>query len=158
MNSSRRVGLGRPQGRAWLPGGTPGWIPRRERRGGVMAEVLVTGAAGFIGSHLSESLVRLGWNVRGLDAFTDTYDPRLKRANVRGLLHHPRFELITADLTIADLVDVLDGVDVVAHLAGEPGVASSWGSEFPRYLWRNVLATQRLLAAARLRGVTRIAY
>lgn len=123
-----------------------------------MAAVLVTGAAGFIGSHLSESLVRLGWNVRGLDAFTDTYDPRLKRANVNGLIHHPRFELITADLAIADLVDVLDGADVVAHLAGEAGVTSSWGSEFPRYLQRNVLATQRLLEAARVRGVERIVY
>jgi predicted glycosyltransferase/nucleoside-diphosphate-sugar epimerase len=123
-----------------------------------MVDVLVTGAAGFIGSHLSESLIRLGWNVRGLDAFTDTYDPRLKRANVRGLLHHPRFELITADLTIADLADVLDGIDLVAHLAGEPGVADSWGSEFPRYLRRNVLATQRLLEAARVRGVERIVY
>lgn len=123
-----------------------------------MAAILVTGAAGFIGSHLSESLIRLGWNVRGLDAFTGTYDPRFKRANVRGLLHHPRFELITADLTITDLVDVLDGVDVVAHLAGEAGVTSSWGAEFPRYLQRNVLATQRLLEAARVRGVERIVY
>ena len=123
-----------------------------------MTGVLVTGAAGFIGSHLSESLVRLGWHVRGLDAFTDTYDPRLKRANLRALLHHPRFELITADLAIADLADVLDGVDLVAHLAGEAGVTSSWGSEFPRYLQRNVLATQRLLEAARVRGVARMVY
>jgi predicted glycosyltransferase/nucleoside-diphosphate-sugar epimerase len=123
-----------------------------------MAKVLVTGAAGFIGSHLSESLVRLGWSVRGLDAFTGTYPPRLKRANVRGLLCHPRFELINADLTIADLAGVLDGVDVVAHLAGEAGVTSSWGSEFSRYLRRNVLATQRLLEAARVRGVERIVY
>jgi predicted glycosyltransferase/nucleoside-diphosphate-sugar epimerase len=123
-----------------------------------MAKVLVTGAAGFIGSHLSESLVRLGWNVRGLDAFTDTYDPRVKRANVRGLLHHPRFELIHADLTVADLADVLDGVGFVAHLAGEAGVTSSWGSEFPRYLQRNVLATQRLLEAAKVRGVERVVY
>ena len=123
-----------------------------------MRGVLVTGAAGFIGSHLSESLVRLGWNVRGLDAFTDTYDPQLKRANVRGLVRHPRFELVIGDLTVADLVDVLDGVDVIAHLAGEAGVTSSWGNEFTRYLRRNVLATQRLLEAARVRGVERLVY
>jgi predicted glycosyltransferase/nucleoside-diphosphate-sugar epimerase len=123
-----------------------------------MAAVLVTGAAGFIGSHLSESLVRLGWNVRGLDAFTDTYDPQFKRANVRGLIQHPRFELITGDLTVADLAEVLDGVDVIAHLAGEAGVTSSWGDEFSRYLQRNVLATQRLLEAARVRGVERLVY
>jgi nucleoside-diphosphate-sugar epimerase len=123
-----------------------------------MAAILVTGAAGFIGSHLSESLVRLGWNVRGLDAFTETYDPRLKRANLRGLIKHPRFELITGDLTVADLAEALDGIDVVAHLAGEAGVTSSWGNEFPRYLQRNVLATQRLLEAARMRGVERLVY
>jgi UDP-glucuronate 4-epimerase len=123
-----------------------------------MTQVLVTGAAGFIGSHLSESLLRRGHTVRGLDSFTTFYDPDRKRANIEAVSRDPRFEMVSADLQTAPLDEVLDGVDLVAHLAGEPGVSNSWGPNFERYVDRNVLATQRLLEAASDRGVSRLVY
>lgn len=123
-----------------------------------MSQVLVTGAAGFIGSHLCESLLRRGHSVRGLDAFTDFYDPARKRANAEAVSHDPRFELVAGDLLTARLDEVLDGIDLVAHLAGEPGVSNSWGPNFQRYVDRNVIATQRLLEAATDHGVSRLVY
>lgn len=114
--------------------------------------VLVTGAAGFIGSHLVERFLAEGHRVRGVDAFTPYYDPEVKRSNVAGLLDHDRFELIGADLRTADLDELLEGVAVVAHLAGQPGVRPSWDEGFGEYVGHNVNATQRLLEACRRRG------
>jgi UDP-glucuronate 4-epimerase len=99
----------------------------------------VTGAAGFIGSHLGEALVAAGHEVVGFDCFTDYYDPALKEENARGL------DVRRLDLAEDELE--LDGFDGVFHLAGQPGVRS-FGRVFPLYLRRNVLASQRLFEAA----------
>jgi nucleoside-diphosphate-sugar epimerase len=125
--------------------------------GGIM-RVVVTGAAGFIGSHLSERLVRSGHEVTGIDCFTDYYDTGRKRRNVANLLNEPSFTLLELDLLTASLEPLLDGVDVVFHLAGQPGVRPSWGSEFATYTQRNLLATQRLLEAARDCRLTKFVY
>jgi len=104
----------------------------------------VTGAAGFIGSHLAATLLEAGHDVVGLDCFTDYYDPALKEENARGL-----------DVQRVDLSqDALDfaGFDGVFHLAGQPG-ARSFGSVFDIYVRRNLLATQRLFEAAVAAGV-----
>jgi nucleoside-diphosphate-sugar epimerase len=123
-----------------------------------MTHILVTGAAGFIGSHLCEALLQQGHVVRGLDAFTTFYDPRRKHHNIEAAREHPSFTLVTGDLLTASLDEALDGVEAVAHLAGEPGVSTSWGPSFARYVDRNVLATQRLLEAAVKHGVERFVY
>jgi len=119
---------------------------------------LVTGAAGFIGSHLAERLLREGHDVLAIDCFTDYYDRRAKEANVAGVRERERFSLIEADLCAADLDRLLDGTDYVFHLAGQPGVRPSWGARFDEYVRHNVVATQRLLEAARAGGVQRFVF
>jgi nucleoside-diphosphate-sugar epimerase len=110
---------------------------------------LVTGAAGFIGSHLCERLLERGHQVIGLDAFTEYYPRPLKEANLTLLRGHPGFRLVEADLTCADLAALVGEADFVLHQAGQPGVRPSWGTHFEEYVTRNILATQRLLEAAR---------
>jgi nucleoside-diphosphate-sugar epimerase len=107
---------------------------------------LVTGAAGFIGSHLVEALVGRGHDVRALDAFTDYYDVALKEANAAAL------DVEVARLDLAASEPDLAGIDGVFHLAGQPGVRS-FGPVFADYLRRNVLATQRLFETAVAAGV-----
>jgi UDP-glucuronate 4-epimerase len=110
---------------------------------------LVTGAAGFIGSNLTDHLLEGGWSVRGIDNFSLYYSSKLKQQNLTRAMSHDRFSLVKADLTTVDLPRLLDGVDVVFHLAGQPGVRASWGDSFGEYLEANVLASQRLLEAIR---------
>lgn len=119
---------------------------------------LVTGAAGFIGSHLAEALVARGYRVIGVDAFVDFYPRSMKEANLMSLSQAPTFQLIEADLGITDLVALLKGIDYVFHLAAQAGVRASWGNCFRTYVEHNVLATQRLLEAALKSGVRRLIY
>jgi UDP-glucuronate 4-epimerase len=116
---------------------------------------LLTGSAGFIGSHLAESLLEAGHSVVGVDRFSRYYDESLKRGNVAGLAAHKDFQLVEGDLNQLDLRSLAGGVDVVFHLAAQPGVRASWGREFSVYLDDNVIATQRLLEAARETQVDR---
>ncbi len=117
------------------------------------SKALVTGAAGFIGSHLSERLVSDGWTVTGIDSFTDYYDPQRKRNNISGLLGSKEFTLIEEDLNSCRLADHLDGVSCVFHLAAQAGVRRSWGAEFSHYVDSNILATQKLLEAIKGTGI-----
>lgn len=119
---------------------------------------LVTGAAGFIGSTLVERLLDEGHEVVGIDSFTDYYDPALKHSNIAAALEHPRFRLVTDDLMDHDLPALFAGVDVVWHIAGQPGVRLSWSDGFDLYAVRNVNATQRVLEAAKAAGVGRVVY
>jgi nucleoside-diphosphate-sugar epimerase len=118
---------------------------------------VVTGAAGFIGSHLVDRLLADGHSVLGLDGFTDTYPRALKERNLAGALAQPRFRLVEADLRTAELAPLLDGADAVLHLAAMGGLVKSW-THFDRYLSCNVLATQRLLAALAGSGVRHLVH
>ncbi len=110
--------------------------------------VLITGAAGFIGSHLVERCLNLGWHVIALDSFTDYYPAALKRQNLAEVADDPACTVIEGDLLELDLAPLLADVTIVFHLAAQPGVRTSW-DEFGQYTIRNVNATQRLLEAAR---------
>ena len=119
---------------------------------------LVTGAAGFIGSHLAERLVELGHDVTGVDCFLEYYPRDVKERNVRALLGRDRFRLVEEDLSRAELAPLLSGVDWVFHQAAQAGVRASWGRDFEIYAVHNVIATQRLLEAARDSAVSRFVY
>ena len=116
---------------------------------------LVTGAAGFIGSHLCAALLEAGERVRAIDSFTDYYPRSLKEENLAEIRSREGFSFIELDLLEAPLHSLLDGVSVVYHLAGQPGVRASWGREFDAYTANNVLVTQRLLEACRTRTTVR---
>ena len=117
-------------------------------------KVLVTGAAGFIGSHLAEALLARGDTVVGVDAFIPYYPRALKERNLADARAHERFTFHEADLRTADLAPLLDGVEVVFHIAAMGGLLLSW-TDFPLYMTCNILATQRLLDAARTAGRVR---
>lgn len=110
--------------------------------------VLITGGAGFLGSHLAERCLELGWRVTLVDAFTDYYSEALKRMNLERVTSNANHSLVTGDLLELDLDSVVDGIDIVFHLAAQPGVRPSW-EEFKLYTRHNVEVTQRLLQAAR---------
>ena len=117
----------------------------------------MTGAAGFIGSHLVDRLLADGLMVTGVDCFTDYYDPALKRGNLTAALAHPRFRLLELDLGSGDL-GPLPAVQVVFHQAAQAGVRASWGANFATYVHHNVVATQRVLERYRGTPLERFVY
>ena len=119
---------------------------------------LVTGAAGFIGSHLAERLSDLGHEVIGVDCFLDYYPRSAKERNLASLGERPSFRLLEKDLSRDELGPLCDGVEWVFHQAAQAGVRASWGRDFAIYVVNNVLATQRLLEAARDARVRRFVY
>jgi nucleoside-diphosphate-sugar epimerase len=121
-------------------------------------KALVTGAAGFIGSHLSERLVAMGVPVVGLDAFTDYYARVEKERNLQVLRGDDAFTLVETTLARADLASLLDDVTHVFHLAAQAGVRKSWGHDFRVYTENNVDATQVLLEACVGRAIERFVY
>jgi nucleoside-diphosphate-sugar epimerase len=120
--------------------------------------VVVTGAAGFIGSHLCERLIELGHHVVGVDSFTDYYERSRKEENLAELKANPDFTFEELDLVDADLRPALRGARVVYHLAGQPGVRPSWGEQFDRYVRDNILATQRLLEHLKETPIDRLVF
>ena len=129
-----------------------------DQDGGAARRVVVTGAGGFVGSHLVETLLARGDSVVGIDCFTPYYDPEAKRQNLDAARDHDAFTLVEADLRDADLMPLLEGADVIFHQAAQPGVRLSWSNGFGEYASHNVLATQRLLEAARDSDVARVVY
>ncbi|MSO56145.1 MAG: NAD-dependent epimerase/dehydratase family protein [Acidobacteria bacterium] len=119
---------------------------------------LVTGAAGFIGSHLSAALLDSGAQVTGIDCFTDYYPRPFKEANLATLTGRPRFRFVEAALQDAELGPLLAGATHVFHLAAQAGVRKSWGRDFDVYTKNNVEATQRLLEAVAGTPIERLVY
>jgi len=111
-----------------------------------MKRALVTGAAGFIGSHLCEALLGDGHSVVGMDSFTAHYARPLKEANVSAARGHERFTLVEADLCDDGLAELVAGCDWVFHLAARPGVRDSW-DDFDDYVHSNIVGTKALLDA-----------
>jgi UDP-glucose 4-epimerase len=126
--------------------------------GSLMKCALVTGCAGFIGSHLTRSLLDDGVEVFGVDCFNDNYARADKLRNLRPLGDWDGFEFVPLDLARGELDEIVADCDAIFHLAAEPGVRPSWGRRFDSYLRNNVLATQHLLEAAAAHPVARFVF
>lgn len=107
--------------------------------------VVITGAAGFIGSRIARKMLDQGADVTGIDCFTDYYDRAQKEKNLEAVRSDERFVFHEKNVVDFDLASVLGPGDALFHLAAQPGVRASWGREFEIYTANNVLATQRLL-------------
>jgi UDP-glucose 4-epimerase len=112
-------------------------------------KALVTGSAGFVGSHVAERLLGSGHDVIAIDSFLDNYAAPLKQKNIAPLSQHSHFEFRNQDILCTNLKELLQDVSYVFHLAAQPGVRPSWGAEFSKYTQNNIMATQALLEACR---------
>jgi UDP-glucose 4-epimerase len=119
---------------------------------------LVTGTAGFIGSTLTEELLKKGHEVIGIDCFIDYYDRSLKENNMSSFIAHENFTLIEENLNYLDLKELVKDVDYIFHQAAQAGVRSSWGEDFEIYTHNNIMGTQRLLEAAKESKIKKFVY
>ena len=114
-----------------------------------MKTAIVTGAAGFIGSHLSERLLENGFKVIGIDCFTDYYSKKIKKNNMISFQNNKNFKLIESDLMEIDLISIIKESEFLFHEAAQPGVRASWGDQFDTYVKDNILVTQKILESAK---------
>lgn len=119
---------------------------------------LVTGAAGFIGSHLCRRLLKKGFSVIGIDSFTDFYPKWIKNKNILPLMRDNKFEFIAEDINSIGLTKLLNRSDYVFHLAAQAGVRTSWGHNFSVYTKNNIEATQKLLEAVKDTKIKKFIY
>jgi UDP-glucose 4-epimerase len=123
-----------------------------------VVKCLVTGSAGFIGSHVAERLCELGHEVVGIDSFVDYYPRAVKEENLAPLRSRSSFRFVEADLAKDDLAPLVQAVDWIFHQAAQAGVRASWGRDFDVYAVNNVVGTQRLLEAVRESSLRRFVY
>lgn len=124
-----------------------------------MSEIaLVTGCAGFIGSHLTERLLELGFNVVGIDCFTDYYSRKIKESNLENAKKNKNFKFIENDILDINLDKLLESIDYIFHEAAQGGVRASWGKEFEIYTKNNILATQKLLESCKNFNIKKFIY
>jgi len=121
-------------------------------------KAIVTGCAGFIGSHLTERLLKEGFDVIGIDSFSDYYPRKLKEQNISGMQSNENFEFIEEDLLRVDIPDLLKDIDYIFHQSAQAGVRSSWGESFKIYCDNNILATQKLLEGCKDTKVKKFVY
>ncbi len=121
-------------------------------------DLLVTGVAGFIGSHLAERLLKEGFQVIGLDSFLDYYPKKIKENNLKGLVSDNKFTFIEGSIFELNLKEILKRVDAIFHQAAIPGVRASWGKEFNKYIENNILGTQVLLEACKDAKIKKFIY
>lgn len=120
-------------------------------------KVLITGVAGFIGSSLAEALINKGYNIIGIDSFSDYYPREFKERNLKELLKNERFTFIKGDLTEISLSSLVSDVKLIFHQAAQPGVQKSWDM-FNIYVKDNILATQRLLEEVKGKDIKKFVY
>lgn len=120
--------------------------------------ILITGVAGFIGSHLAERLLKEGYSLRGIDSLTNYYPRKFKEDNIKNLLCSKNFQFIEQDLRYCDLSILLKDIDIIFHQSAQAGVRSSWGQNFSIYIEQNILVTQRLLEFIKNYSVKKFIY
>ena len=121
-------------------------------------KVIVTGAAGFIGSTLSEKLISQGFSVIGIDSVNDNYDVKIKNSNISGLLKNKNFKFINSNILDIDFGGKYSEIQAIFHQAATAGVRSSWGKNFRDYTENNIMATQHLLESFKDSGLKKFIY